>query len=453
MVAILDSTLREGEQTLGVKFTLEEKVHIAKELDKFGVEYIEAGMPIISGYDFQCVKAVAQLGLNAKVLGHARAKKEDIDAVRDSGCSWVGIFCGINELSRQFKLGGKSKQETYDMIQEAIRHAKNNGLHVRFTVEDATRTPIDELLNVASLAKKAGADRFGVADTVGCATPEEISELFSTLNNIGIDLEFHGHNDLGLATANSIAAYRAGASVIDTAVNGLGERAGITSLAELALVLKLKYHQNDKNYSMLTELSNLVVTYSGIFPDSLRPVLGNHVFTHTARLHQIAVEQNTECYEFINPEVIGRMRGKNLPTDFSKCIGKPFIKSAEELKGHTAGQGSRYVFLDRRVIPSSNFYAAVRSVDNAVVDKQSHVCLHSHNCDSAFLFIGAKNNLEGLVCEVTLGDNNFIVESPASVFIPKNINHSYRLIGGSGYFVNIILSNDYNRSVILAPPC
>lgn len=449
MVKILDTTLREGEQTPGVKFSLEQKLEIAKELDAFGVDYIEAGMPIISDYDFQAVKAVANLGLKAEVLGHARARKEDIDAVADSGCKWVGIFCGINDLSRKYKLNGKSKGETYAMIDSAVSYAKHKGLNVRFTVEDSTRTSGDNLIEIAKIVRLAGADRFSIADTIGCGTPDSVLELITNLKKIsGMELEFHGHNDLGLANANSLAASKAGASVIDVTVNGLGERAGLTSLQEFCTARKVLYGENTKKYTLLSRLSELVKRCSGVDIDSLRPIVGDNAFTHTAKLHRDAMIENPECYEFIAPSLIGRDRKmfekKSIP--LQELIGKPFIKSASELIGHREGQGTRYVFLDHRNVPETSLYIILREVKD-IRDEQSHVDAHIHNCDSAFLFIGKNPNLTGLGCEVQLGDEKHMIESPASVFIPKGLKHSYRLVRGGGYYANIVLSPDYNKSI------
>ena len=451
MVKILDTTLREGEQTPNVKFTLEQKVEIAKLLDKFGVDYIEAGMPIISQEDKEKVKAVVDLGLKAEIVGLARAKIEDIDAVVETGAQWVGIFCGINELSLEHKLDGKNKQEVYSIIEKSIRYAKSKGLKIRFTVEDATRTLIEDLIEVAILAEKSGADRFSIADTVGCASPETISEIISRLKKeVRTEIEVHCHNDLGLALANSLVAYRAKVDVIDATINGLGERVGLTSLQELSLALKLIYGENTKRLELLPELSHLTEVYSRIKLDGLRPITGRNAFTHTAKLHKEAVIKEPSCYEFINPEIIGRSRNLEAKDNSSSAclIGNPFIKSSTELTGHQEGQGTRYVFLDERVVPISSIYSIVRKVANVQEDNQSHVDVHKHNCDSAFLFIGDSNDLSGLVCEVNLGDEKYKIESPAYVFIPRGLQHSYRFISGSGFYINIVLSGDYNKSIL-----
>lgn len=240
MVKILDTTLREGEQAKGVHFTLEQKTEIAKLLDEFGVNYIEAGMPITSEYDKQCVKTIANLGLKAEILGHARAKKEDIDAVKETGAQWVGIFCGINDRYRTVNLDGKSFGETCYMIHDALCYAKDKKLKVRYTIEDASRTDsglIRELIYSITSDGRANdlIDRLCFADTAGvCLRGGNLSSCdFSYL----WDQEVHFHNDFGLALANSLDVAeidnlrdhdtRRKNLIISCSVNGIGKELGL----------------------------------------------------------------------------------------------------------------------------------------------------------------------------------------------------------------------------------
>lgn len=309
MVTILDTTLREGEQTPNVKFAKEQKIKIARLLDDFCVDIIEIGHPIISDYDKECVKAVASLNLKAETLAHARALKEDIDAVVDCGTDWVGIFCGINKFALKHKLH-RTKKEVINMITDSIKYAKDNGLKVRYTIEDATRTDFKDIIEIGKLAKQAGANILSLADTVGVTTPEQFHNLITKIKKrVDIDLEVHCHNDLGLALANSLVAYKTGVKTIDVTINGLGERAGLTSLAELCLALKLLYKvRNNWKLKELPKLSKIVEKFSGISMDTLRPIIGENVFTHTADLHQKATKKNPTCYESIDPRVLRRKR-------------------------------------------------------------------------------------------------------------------------------------------------
>lgn len=309
MVSILDTTLREGSQTPNVKFTKIQKIKIAKLLDDFGVDIIEVGHPVISDYDKECVKAVANLKLKAETLAHARVMKEDIDAVIDCGTDWIKFFCGVNEFSLKYKLH-KTKKEVAEMIIQSVKYAKKNNLKVIYSIEDATRTSLKDIIQIAKLVKKAGADVINLPDTTGIAKPEEYYNLILKVIKLAdVTAEAHCHNDFGFALANAIAAYRAGAKIIDVTVNGIGERSGITSLVELCLVMKLHYKQkNNWKLEKLTRISDVLVKFSGIKLDKLRPIIGENAFTHTAALHQKAAKKNPECYESINPTVVGRKR-------------------------------------------------------------------------------------------------------------------------------------------------
>ncbi|MDP3026309.1 MAG: 2-isopropylmalate synthase [Nanoarchaeota archaeon] len=444
MVQILDTTLREGEQAFGVRFTLEQKVELAQLLDKAGVDYIEAGMPIISDYDRKSVKAVANLGLRAEVLGHARAKIKDIDAVVESNCEWVGIFCGVNDLSLKHKLNGKTKQEAFSMIGDSIEYSKNKGLKVRYTIEDATRTNIKDLVSIARVAGDSGADRICIADSVGCATPEKIQNLVYELKN-GLPLEVHCHNDYGLALANSLTAYEAGAEVISASVNGIGERAGITSLQEFMLALRNLYKDevNIRNLKFITQVSRKVEEITGINLDALRPITGENAFTHIAELHRKAVISCPQTYEHLTPSSVGRERTIALPN-----ILVPKKIPATELPYHKKNApGNRFVFVDNRFFPDSKFYVIGRRVERVSKVQQPYVDPHIHNCESCFVFIGDEENLEGLCANVEINGKEFKVDSPSLVIIPLGVSHAYKLTDGRGWFFNLVRKSNYQDSL------
>jgi 2-isopropylmalate synthase len=309
LVRILDATLREGEQAEGVKFTKDQKVEIARALADFGVDVIEAGHPYVSSYDAECVKAVADcvehLNLPVETLAHARAKKEDVAAVLTCGTQWVGIFMGINETSLTHRLQ-KTRDEAINRLVQTIAYAKGNGLKVRYTIEDATRTTIADIVEIGKLAREAGASILSLADTVGTATPEAYYGLVSEVKEkVGLDVEIHCHNDRGLALANSLAGFRAGASTIDASINGLGERCGITVLAELCLNLEL-YGNGGRKLKKLPLLSSMVEKYSGISVSPLSPIVGRNAFTHAAHLHAGAMMRDLHSYEPYPPDMIGR---------------------------------------------------------------------------------------------------------------------------------------------------
>lgn len=308
-VEILDSTLREGEQTAGVSFSLKQKIEIATLLDEFGIGIIEAGHPVVSPDIFNAVKTIASQDFNAEILAHSRALKQDIDVVLDCDADWVGIFFSVSDrsLEQRFRtdIGG-----AISIITEAISYAKDHGLKVRYTPEDTVRSEFSKVVQVSKAAVDAVADRISVADTVGIMTPSRMYDFISRLRKeVHATINIHCHNDLGMAVANSIAAYEAGARLIDVCVNGLGERTGISSLAETCVALKVLHNvKNNWNLEILPQLSELVEKYSRIKISSMSPIVGKNAFSHNAGLHVSAVFLDPKHYESIPVQLIGKKR-------------------------------------------------------------------------------------------------------------------------------------------------
>lgn len=309
MVEILDTTLREGEQTPGVTFSVEEKLSIANLIDDFGVDIIEAGHPVVSEDIFRSVKLISNQGYNADIIAHCRAKKEDIDYAISCDVDWVGIFFCVSQkrLKQHFKL---NLEKAIDQITDSITYAKDHGLKVRYTPEDSTRTEYEYLIRASKEAIDAGADRISIADTVGAMTPINMYNLIKKIKeDLDVKLNVHCHNDLGLATANSLAAYEAGASLIDVTVNGIGERVGITPLSDLCLALNCIYKvENNWKLENLSEISQKVSKYSGINIPVNMPIVGENAFLHKAGLHVSAVLNNPSHYELYPAELVGRKR-------------------------------------------------------------------------------------------------------------------------------------------------
>jgi len=309
VVEILDSTLREGEQTPGVTFSVEEKLIIASLLDEFGVDIIEAGHPRVSEDILRGVKEISNQGYSAEILAHCRAMKEDIDIARSCDVDWVGIFfCVSNQrLEQQFR---SNLDKAVELITTVIEYAKDHGLKVRYTPEDTVRTEYASVIKVSKAAVKAGADRISIADTVGAATPQRMHDLVQQFqSDVEVKLNVHCHNDLGLATANALAAYETGVTMIDASVNGLGERVGITPLSELCLALHSVYRvKNNWKLELLPKLSQKVSEFSGINISPNTPVVGENAFVHNAGLHVAAVLQDPRHYEVFPAELVGRKR-------------------------------------------------------------------------------------------------------------------------------------------------
>lgn len=324
-VKLLDSTLREGEQTPGVDFTLDQKLAIARALDDFGVDYVEAGHPAVSPAIFEATRQVAHLGLNAEVVAHSRALKSDIDLVLRTDADWVGIFFSVADkrLEDQFR---KNIDQATSLIQDCVAYAKAHGLKVRYTPEDTVRSSMEKVLRVSNAAAEAGADRISVADTTGHMTPSSMFQFITTLRAglpQGTPVGVHCHNDLGMAVANSFAAVEAGAEVVDVTVNGLGERTGIAPLAEMAVALRLKTGGGASwRLDALPRLSKMVEEYSRVPTWRQAPIVGENAFTHNAGLHVAAVLLNPSHYESVPADLVGRTR--RLVVD--KMAGRPTVK-------------------------------------------------------------------------------------------------------------------------------
>lgn len=307
-VLLLDTTLREGEQTPGVSFTVDQKLRIARALDEMGVDMIEVGHPNVSPDINQFIKEVAREGLRAEVVAHCRARDEDIETSLSYGVDRVAIFLGTSKNHLKNKLK-KGEDEATKLVYQAIRKARDHGVKIRFTAEDAPRTDSGYLVEICSAAIEAGADRISLPDTVGNQTPDRIRSLFQKARKeLDAELDSHCHNDLGLALANSLAAMEGGATCIHATVNGLGERVGITSLSSLAVALKVIYDIDTVQLDQLMTVGRMVAECSGVGIPLNTPVIGDHAFSHKAGLHTTAVLKDPSTYEAFPPDLIGRDR-------------------------------------------------------------------------------------------------------------------------------------------------
>ena len=309
MIQILDSTLREGEQTPGVSFSISQKIEIVKFLNQFGVDYIEVGHPIVSNDIYSFIKIVSKLSIRSKIIAHSRLLKDDIDQVIDLNVPWIGFFLDVREdhLESKYRI---NKKKALEMIVDSISYAKKHKLRVRFTAEDASRTNFEYIIEVAKLIEESGADRFSFADTVGILHPTKVRHIFTSLNKeISIPIHGHFHNDFGLATANALQAFQSGASCVDVTMNGLGERCGISSLTEVTTSLDELFNvKNSWNFKILKNFSSYIEEVSKITDNDTRPVTGKNAFTHNAGLHVSSVIKNGSLYEPSDPSKFNRKR-------------------------------------------------------------------------------------------------------------------------------------------------
>lgn len=308
--SIIDATLREGVQAPHARLDKAASVEIAALLVRSGVDTIECGHPAVSILECERIRAVRSVTSGTPLLCHARAVVEDVEQVASVGAEWVGIFLGVNDMSLAAKLRSATPRQALQRVRDATQAARHLGLNVRFTVEDTSRTPSARALDAYRTALEAGAARLCFADTVGTLAPREVESCIRQLVAAfpDVPIEVHLHDDRGLAMANALAAIEAGATWISTSVNGLGERCGIVDLAAMLANLEYLGLKSLGNPAVLHELATRVGVYSHSPPDSRRPVIGAHAFTHTSRLHRLAVQTNPRCYEWIEPEKLGRRR-------------------------------------------------------------------------------------------------------------------------------------------------
>jgi 2-isopropylmalate synthase len=308
-VRIFDTTLRDGEQTPGVSLTVEEKVKIACQLDKLGVDAVEAGFPIVSKGERESVAAISGAGLSCEVVGLARANRADVDAAVDSKVRCVHVFLATSDLHLKYKLK-LTRQEVIQKITDSVAYAKSRGVLVEYSAEDATRTGMEFLKNAYQAAENAGADRVNIPDTVGVTSPQTIAHITKEIaSSVKIPVSIHCHDDFGLAVANSLAAVEAGAVQAHVTINGLGERAGNTSLEELVMSLHRLYSRKTRiKTELLYETSKLVSTLTGIRVQPNKAVVGDNAFGHESGIHTHGIAEMPLTYEPYDPADVGRRR-------------------------------------------------------------------------------------------------------------------------------------------------
>jgi 2-isopropylmalate synthase len=345
-VLIFDTTLRDGEQSPGATMTHDEKLEIAEMLDDMGVDIIEAGFPIASEGDFKAVKEIAERSKNSTICGLARANFKDIDrcyeAVKHSASPRIHTFIGTSPLHRA--IPDLTMDEMADKIHETVSHARNLCDNVQWSPMDATRTEHDYLCRVIEIAIKAGATTINIPDTVGYTAPRESADLIKMLLERvpGADeivFATHCHNDLGMATANALAAVEAGARQIECTINGLGERAGNTALEEVVMALRVRNdimpYRTQIDTTKIMNISRRVATVSGFPVQFNKAIVGKNAFAHESGIHQDGMLKNRENFEIMVPEDIG-LSGTSLP--LGKHSGRAALRAKMEELGYELGE-------------------------------------------------------------------------------------------------------------------
>lgn len=340
-IQFFDTTLRDGEQTPGVNFNTKEKVRIAQQLENWGIDAIEAGFPNSSIGDFEAVQAIAKALKKTTVVGLARCYKPDIDrayeALSAAKFPQLHLFLATSDIHMEFKLK-KTPEEVLAAIKEHVTYAKTKFEVVQFSPEDATRTRREFLLAAVQTAVDAGATIINVPDTVGYSNPTEYGAIFKYLidncqNIENVIFSPHCHDDLGMATANSLAAIENGARRVEGTINGIGERAGNTALEEVALALHVRkdFYQHETNIVLAEtkRTSDLVSQLSGVSVPRNKAIIGANAYAHESGIHQDGVLKNPDTYEIITPSLVG-VATNSLP--LGKLSGRhAFTSRMEEL--------------------------------------------------------------------------------------------------------------------------
>lgn len=308
-IRIFDTTLRDGEQTPGVSLTIEDKIEIARQLNKLGVDVIEAGSPMSSEGEKKVVKAIAKEGLTSEVCALARATKGDIDKAIDCDVDLIHLFIPTSPVQMKYAVNLSPNQVLSTTI-EMIEYVKKHGLKCEFSPMDATRSEIPFLKQVCKAAEKSGADMINIPDTVGIMIPRTMSKFISEINStIDIPISIHCHDDFGMAVANSLAAVETGASQVHCTINGLGERAGNASLEETVMALHMIYKmKTGVNSRLLYSTSRIVSTLTGLFVQANKAIVGENAFSHESGIHTRGVTVKPLTFEPIKPELVGRKR-------------------------------------------------------------------------------------------------------------------------------------------------
>ncbi|QUH22797.1 2-isopropylmalate synthase [Methanobacterium alkalithermotolerans] len=462
-IRVLDTTLRDGEQTPGVSLTPDEKLRIALRLDALGVDIIEAGSAITSTGEREGIKKITSEGLSTEICSFARAVKIDVDAALECGVDSVHLVVPTSDLHLEHKLR-KSREEVLQQAVDCTEYAVDHGLLVELSAEDSTRSDMEFLKEVFRQGIQAGAKRICACDTVGMLTPDKSFEFYGELSKLKAPLSVHCHNDFGLAVANSLSGLKAGATEVHATINGIGERAGNAALEEIIVSLYSLYDiKTNVNIQMLYETSRMVARMTGVYLQPNKAIVGENAFAHESGIHADGVIKKAETYEPITPELVGHQRRFVM----GKHIGTSLLKKRLQELGLKVDE-NQLIQIFNRVKSLGDMGKCVTDVDLQAISEDVLGIMEEKMVDLEEVTIVSGNKVIPTASVKLKIDNNEILEAgvgigpvdAAIVAIKKSISdfadvtleeyHVDAITGGTDALIDVVVKLRYEDEVVSA---